>query len=295
MKIYLAGHDNFDNASITRAMRYPYRLASYHYCSKLPEHDRARLFDLLDDGAETIMDSGLFTFLFGAGKDQKRTVEDLRRYAAKYLADLRAWGWKGEIVECDAQALIGVEATEALREEFFRPSEFRTIYVWHTPDGIDGLTRLAATAARIALSIPELRKKVGANCGPQVLALLRHVRTAGPASVHLLGCTSPAMMAFPAETCDSSSWTYGYRYNYCSIYDRARAVVRHVPAQSAEWAAWVEGCKRAHPEAFAALPAYLPAMSKSSVHYGPLTMASGMAYWALMDKVNQRHTALEAR
>lgn len=139
-----------------------------------------------------------------------------------------------------------MEETHRLREEIFDPSGFEVMYVWHIPEGEEGLAKLARERKRIAISVPELRKVCGT--GPTggmkvmkaIIHLLRICRAAGPAKVHLLGCTEGPLMNLPADSCDSTSWQagrfgegymlYGGRLETASIYSPRWAI----------WRKWIE-------------------------------------------------------
>lgn len=259
MNLYLAGNDNMHFALVLRALRYPYRLASYYYMKS--DSLRQRVLDCsnVDDGAEWMLDSGLFSLMFGAEQGTLTTFEDFRNYAEQYVADVKAWGWKHRIVECDIQRVLGVKETHRLRDEVFRPSGLHTIYVWHIPEGEAGLAKLAREERSIALSVPELRKVAGGAVGgggavkKMLIRLLSIIRDNGNPRVHLLGNTERGLIDMPAESGDSTSWLAGGRYGEGYIYDAATRSARTVSTSSPKWAAWRAYCERAYAPAFARL------------------------------------------
>lgn len=230
---------------------YPYRLCSYFYAKELPALQFARLVETSLDGSEWIMDSGLFSFMFGAQKGMLKTFDDYKSYALTYLAAVNAWGWKHAIVECDVQRVLGVPETERLRDEVFRPSGHEVVYVWHIPEGEDGLARLAQREKRIALSVPELRQVLGTGPtgGLKVRAALIHllgvIRKSGASPrVHLLGNTERSLVGLPADSCDSTSWNSGGRYGWGYSYDPAQRWLEQLSLYSPKWFAWRAWCEQ---------------------------------------------------
>lgn len=207
MRIYFAG-GGFDH--IPDMIGHPWRLNSILEVNpKLGATLAAR------DPETVIIDSGLFSFMFGSKQGEiAPTFEAYRDYTRRYLDTLDGYGYRGMLVECDTHKLLGMESTHRLREEF-KPLGDRVIYTWHAPEGIDGLVKLATEKSYIALSVPELRILGGgtAKSGKteSVFRLLHHIREkVGPKNyprIHLLGCTIPRLMETSlAWSCDSTSW-----------------------------------------------------------------------------------------
>src|SRR5580698_7478014 len=142
VKIFLAGCDRAWFAPIPHLIGYPYRLCSYFY---MKDANRAcrEVLATVNDGSEWIMDSGLYSFMFGAQKGTLTSFSDYKRYAMDYLAGVNDWGWNHAIVECDVQRVLGMSETQRIRDEVFRPSGREVIYVWHLPEGEAGLALLA--------------------------------------------------------------------------------------------------------------------------------------------------------
>lgn len=204
--------------------QHPYRLVSYIYAKEL-QMPGDQLRALVRNDRDLIMDSGLYSFMFGSEQGKLApTYQAYRDYVRRYLDDVAAWGLDCIVVEADAQRILGVEATERLREEF-APLGSRVMYVWHQPEGIDGLIKLARERDYVGLGLPELRmiasggKSVaGSSSGAKRLCddLLRRIHEAcvgSPPRVHLLGCTVENMMETRlAWSCDSTSWLSGVRF-----------------------------------------------------------------------------------
>lgn len=220
---------------------------------------------------ELIMDSGLFTLMFGAHAGTiPATYDAFREYTLRYLDDLDRWGFRGLFVEADAHKLLGMEATLRLRE-LFAPFADRVIYVWHQPEGLDGLLTLARERSYIALSVPELRVISGGGHNRRggefdyrnaVHALLAKIHAsldgAPPPRIHLLGCTVPELVETRlAWTCDSTSWLGGVMYGEMMIYEGdgrlAKANIRSPKAR-----AWSQRTLDEHPELFAWIRGWRP-------------------------------------
>lgn len=206
MKLHLAGADSARKlvAAVAGSLAAdstatPYLLTSYWY-SRLQAGDKAnglwrKLYDFVD--AEWVVDSGLFTMMFGSGRGRTYDIKELRAYTAKYVRYLNEIRFRHYAVEMDVHKVLGMNAVFELRAylEDHWPVE-QTIYVWHEEEGIDGLQRLAAERPYIALSIPELRQvasKRKLDLNMLTLNLLRTINEAGSPKVHLLGCSQPSV------------------------------------------------------------------------------------------------------
>lgn len=218
MRIHLAGDAQArDCATI---VGHPNVLASYlHLRSSKRLDDRWRAFD----PDRMILDSGLFSFMFGSKRGEiPETYEAYRDFTLRYLDDVARLDWPGVIVEADVHKLLGMEALWKLRE-LFKPLGDRVMYAWHVPEGIEGLRELARRYSYIALSVPELRIAFGGThrrgtdaYKRAAWALLAEARAACkvPPRIHLLGCTVPELMETSlAWSCDSTSWMSGAIYN----------------------------------------------------------------------------------
>lgn len=265
---------------------YPYRLCSYLYMSEDDRRARSTLacVEAAGPGVDWIMDSGLFSFMFGGRKGELRTFEDYRLYAIKYLKMLDEWGWKHRAVECDVQRVLGVDECNALRDEIFRSSGRDIIYVWHLPEGEEGLSALAAREKHIALSIPELRSVLGSGLKTEqaVTHLLGVIRRSGNPRVHLLGNTELRLVRMPAESGDSSSWIYGERYDIHFYFDPASRSIKQVSAYSAKWKKWYEWCQKHFDYAFEAIDKAYCGVARR-VFYNHRSLSNAIAYWMLME------------
>lgn len=179
----------------------------------------------------TIIDSGLFTFMFGAGKGQgDHTFESMREWMHRIVRfahdnDVPNASW----VECDVQRILGPEAAWKLRTEMRELMGGReVINVFHLPDGEEGFRKLVEFSDYIAISVPELRlyqSKTYKKTAHYMAVLARRLKPS--IKIHLLGCTEYQMLSDNAfcTSADSSSWTYGTRYGF--ITHACRNSARH--------------------------------------------------------------------
>ncbi len=205
---------------------HPYRLVSYFYAARLPDPG-AVLRSLVDGRPQNlIIDSGLFSFMFGSEQGKlPSTYEAYRDYTLRYIDKVQGWGLDGcTLVESDTHRLLGMDATLRLREEF-APLGSRVMYVWHQPEGLDGLVKLARERDYIGIGLPELRVIASGGKAPigqsslvtrMCKDLLKRVHDGcdgKPPRIHLLGCTVQDLMETRlAWSCDSTSWLSGVRF-----------------------------------------------------------------------------------
>lgn len=168
-----------------------------------------------DNNMNIIMDSWLFTMMFGCWKQVKRTEQDLWNYMEQYIKDMHKMDRYWTIVEMDVHKVLWVDKLQRFRDYFKknRPLE-RILFVYHVEEGIEGLKKLARTCPYIALSIPELRIVYRGKVEEAVNHLLWIINKENPSCrVHLLWCTQVNLLKRKwYYSCDSSSWLMGNRY-----------------------------------------------------------------------------------
>lgn len=160
----------------------------------------------------TIMDSGLFTLMFGAQSGQK-DASFIERWQERVIEFVQQSGYRGSMVEIDCQKVLGPEEAWVLRRRLREALPNRQINVFHIEDGYDGLDRLIEFTDYIAISIPEMRilKRSRAN----IVKLVTYIKNRKPEiDIHLLGCTDLTLLRHLsfASSCDSSSWVSSVRY-----------------------------------------------------------------------------------
>ena len=193
----------------------------------------------------SIMDSGLFTMMFGADKGAEKSPEFIREWMHRICAFAIQNDINASIVECDCQKLVSPEFAWQLRKEMrsILPDK-EIINVFHLEDGEDGFRRLVDFSDYIAISVPELRIAQPKTYKNTVCALARMARKQKPAiKIHLLGCTEQYLLRKNrfCTSADSSSWTGGVRYgsfykgyHISQIKDEARKEATVILSQCAD-------------------------------------------------------------
>jgi hypothetical protein len=162
-----------------------------------------------------ILDSGLFTLMFGGQKQQKQTRQSLTEWQDKTFKFIQQNNFNGTLVEIDCQKVLGVEDAWFFRERARRTIKNRIINVFHYEDGKSGLERLIEFSDYIAISVPELRIIKPKTFRNDVHRIADYIKTKKPSiDIHLLGCTDKKMLQENrfCTTADSSSWTGVYRF-----------------------------------------------------------------------------------
>jgi hypothetical protein len=158
-----------------------------------------------------ILDSGLFTLMFGSlkGKKDEAYLNKWYECLTDYVINQE---YTGTMVEVDCQKVLGVKKAWDYRIRMRDKVPNRIINVFHFEDGKKGLDRLIEYSDYIALSVPELRfiKKK-----EYLYELANYVKNKKPTiDIHLLGFTEKTNLnKFKfCSSCDSSSWISGVRY-----------------------------------------------------------------------------------
>lgn len=159
----------------------------------------------------TIMDSGLFSLMFGSYKGQK-DKQFLEKWMNLIIEFVTINNYKGTCVEVDCQKVLGVKEAWVFRKHLRENLKNRQINVFHIEDGQKGLDELIEFSDYIALSIPELRiiKKKD-----YTYRLASYIKNKKPSiDIHLLGCTENKLLKECnfCSTSDSTSWLSPVRY-----------------------------------------------------------------------------------
>lgn len=163
-----------------------------------------------------IMDSGLFTLMFGAKKHEKQTRETLTAWQDKTAKFVAQNNLHCSIVEVDCQKVLGVEDAWYFRERMKKvmPNN-RHINVFHLEDGKKGLDRLIEFSEYIAVSVPEFRIHRSGTYKKDVTYIANYIKNKKPSiDIHLLGCTEKGLLEQNkfCTSADSTSWLSGNRY-----------------------------------------------------------------------------------
>ena len=207
MKVYFAGREKDQKTNdYFKKVGVKYRLLSFYYILKdgwLGEEYFSTSFNHI------IVDSGLFTLMFGAKKDEKMTVEELEGYKEKYfnwIATIKATNFV--FVELDVQKVYSSNLAWEYRIEMKRRLPDKEIMnVYHLED--TNPDKLIAFSQYIAVSIPELKIHKREELENITRYIVNNARRKNK-KVHLLGMSGNNLMQKfrHATTCDSTNWTW---------------------------------------------------------------------------------------
>lgn len=214
MKVHFAGNRERCGANLYRA-GVRYRLESYYDHAVRNKVDPPEVWARFN---HVIVDSGLFTLMFGSGSGQAFTMDDALAWQREYVRYIKSLGSvvpvdRSAFVELDVQKKLGVEAAWELRAKLREAlPEHRIINVYHLEDGHPG--RLLDWTGYVAISQPELRLNVGAEERKRITRVIAAEAHRRGIKVHLLGLTEKQYLrAFRfCDTCDSTSWQSSFRY-----------------------------------------------------------------------------------
>lgn len=189
--------------------------------------DNYDISKLLHQFNHVIQDSGLFTLMFGAKRNQKLTYEDLVEWQDRLIQFVQENNIDATCVEVDAQKLIGAEKTWKLRERMDKLLKNRQIHVFHLEDGQYGLDRLIEYSDYIAISVPELRIHRRKTYVQDVHNLATYIKKKKPGiDIHLLGCTEFKILAQNTfcTSSDSNSWMQGIMFGTHRQFGKAKHI-----------------------------------------------------------------------
>ena len=218
MKLFLAGANDRNWAEVAYKSKHPNFLTTFHHHQKGFNKDWIDWYNKTNKlGADWIMDSGLFTMMFGAGSHIKYNEKDLLEYTYKYLNSMDEINYNNYIVEMDVHKVLGLDKLKKFRGIFEKEYDIdKTIYVWHKEEGKDGFDKMCKRYPYIAIRIPELRivLKGKGNLSQTVSHMIGRANKINPnIKIHLLGCTQQGLMEQSGYySCDSTSWLSAGRY-----------------------------------------------------------------------------------
>lgn len=184
----------------------------YPFIRKKQKNDKEFINQLQAISKHSIMDSGLFTLMFGAEKG-KKSEKFLDEWTERIIEFILETGYQGTYVDVDCQKVLGVEKSWEYRRKLSDKLPFnRQINVFHIEDGQKGLDRLIEYSNYIAISVPELRS-IGKK--EHLYKIYSYIKNKKPSiDIHLLGFTEfKGLKQYKdATSCDSVSW------KQCSMY-----------------------------------------------------------------------------
>ena len=158
-----------------------------------------------------ILDSGLFTLMFGAlkGKKEESFIDKWYDYLTDFVIHEN---YQGTMVEVDCQKVFGASKAWDYRIKMKEKVPNRIINVFHYEDGQKGLDRLIEFSDYIAISVPELRFINKKNYLNNIAYYIKNKKPS--IDIHLLGCTEKQKLKELnfCSSADSSSWISGVRY-----------------------------------------------------------------------------------
>lgn len=160
----------------------------------------------------SIMDSGLFTLMFGAhaGKRSEKEIDIWYNSLIEFVLENNI---KSSCVEVDCQKILGIKKAWELRERMnIDLPNNRIINVFHKEDGKNGLERMIEFSNYIAISVPELRSLKQKKYTYDLAYFIKNKKPS--IDIHLLGCTEKQMLKDLnfCSSSDSTSWLQINRY-----------------------------------------------------------------------------------
>jgi hypothetical protein len=212
MKVHFAGNGFHPPVLLDAGVKYTLR--SYYYLRKgdgWTDEDT----EVYSEFEHLIIDSGLFTMMFGSDSDKTLTFEKAKEWQDEYVEFIRDFPLENvSFVELDVQKKLGPEAAWRLRKDLRKrvPPDTRIMNVYHLED--EDPTDLLEFSDYIGISQPELRDKDAPDRASLTAALSARARKMG-LKIHLLGCTGfEFLKQFRwCDTCDSTSWLAGVMYD----------------------------------------------------------------------------------
>lgn len=216
IRVHFAGTEQVNHTISSRAAGVNYALGTafpfvYRMFNDGKVDDRKIIKQISSQYKHYILDSGLFTLMFGSlkGKKDEAYLDKWYECLTDYVLHEQ---YTGTMVEVDCQKVLGVEKAWEYRVKMKEKVPNRIINVFHFEDGNKGLDRLIEFSDYIALSVPELRfmKKK-----EYLYRLASYIKSKKPdIDIHLLGFTEKTNLEkFKfCTSSDSTSWLSPVRY-----------------------------------------------------------------------------------
>lgn len=229
LKVHFAGLESLTALMMTSTAEINYSLFSiYKFINNKAEGKSTIKFDPMPSIIEsyskhTIMDSGLFTLMFGSQKGEK-SVRFLDKWTDLILEFMQVTNYTGTYVEVDCQKVLGVEQAWRYRKYMKQNSTNRQINVFHIEDGMKGLDRMIEFSEYIAISVPELRFQKKKD---YTYRLASYIKSKKPSiDIHLLGCTELNLLKKCnfCSSSDSTSWMSPMRFGQFETLDSKHSI-----------------------------------------------------------------------
>lgn len=232
IKVHFAGMEKITHAIIAQNSGIKYGLWScYPFLAKKLNLNYLSDFVKTDDKSSTseinrfekhtIMDSGIFTLMFGsqAGKKDKGFIDKWFNLLCDFVLENKI---PSTCVEVDCQKILGVQQAweYRIRMKEKLPNN-RQINVFHLDDGQYGLDKLIDFSDYIAIGVPEFRKNRQDAYKEYVYKTIYYIKEKKPEiDIHLLGCTNETLLKRCrfCTSCDSTTHLTPMKYN--TIFNR---------------------------------------------------------------------------
>jgi hypothetical protein len=216
MKIHFADSGNFDCANLLYKAGVRYTLQTFFSIEPAIRNGDRTNYELLNKFSHIIIDSGLFSIMFGCAKDKPFNAQICNEWKEKYISYINASKFiNAHFVELDVQKKLGVEAAWELRLEMkARINKGGMITPYHLED--DNPDKLIDFADYIAVSIPELRFNVSRKELESITTYITRKASSKGKRIHLLGCTEKKLIKQfnYCYSADSTSWKSATRYGH---------------------------------------------------------------------------------
>lgn len=222
LKVHFAGLENEDFASVLHELSdaqyalftvFPFIARKMGIKAMIQATTKPATVQYLQNNfRHVIMDSGLFTLMFGAhaGKRDEKFVEQWYELLVEFVKENK---FRGTCVEVDCQKILGVNKAWEFRKRMQNdlPNN-RIINTFHIDDGQKGLDEMIEFSEYIAISVPELRSLKKKDYTER---LAHYIKNKKPEiDIHLLGCTELKLLKSLnfCTSSDSTSWQQVNRY-----------------------------------------------------------------------------------
>jgi hypothetical protein len=221
IKVHFAGLEGIPHAISSLTAGVDYGLATaFNGVFKLFKNgkmdDKRLIQNISQHYKHFILDSGLFTLMFGShkGKKDEAYLDKWYQCLTEYVLHQQ---YKGTMVEVDCQKVLGPEKAWQYRIQMRDKMPNRIINVFHLEDGQKGLDRMIEFSDYIAISVPELRFM---NKKEYLYKLASYIKNKKPSiDIHLLGFSEKVNLEKYkfCSSCDSTSWLAPVKYGLVDI------------------------------------------------------------------------------
>ena len=159
---------------------------------------------------ETIMDSGLYSMMFGVYRGLLTSIHDAHLWYDSMIETIYEYKINSTIVECDFQKIFPPDVAWQFRYQMRKDlPNHQIINVWHFEDGEKGFERLLEFSDYLGIGVPEWRKHRPKSYKKYIIPLGQKIVAKGK-KLHYLGCTEFTLLKDInfATSCDSTAWLY---------------------------------------------------------------------------------------